>query len=120
MIRFYHGLRDRAVARSTPPFAVAVNGHMVRIVQSVVLGTLITGISLAIGIGSGSERIWCVVMWHTCLLTALFKPGRESPAILLFVLAGVPIYSFTIYCVLGRFRSRRTGDGEQIVGREPR
>ena len=93
---------------------------MVRIIQSLACGAFITGLLLATGIATGSETVWCVVMWHVCVLTAVFKPGRESPAILFLVLLGVPIYAVIAYYLLGKLRPRRAADGEQIVGREPR
>jgi hypothetical protein len=93
---------------------------MKRIVQSAACGVFITGALLAAGLSSGSETIGCIFLWNACVLTALLKPGHESPTILLFVLSGVPIYSVVAYYVLGKLKSRRRNDGEQIVGRERR
>jgi len=91
---------------------------MARFAQSIACGAVITGVLFAAGLYSGSETIGCIFLWNACLLTAVFEPGRESPIVLLFFLSGFPIYSVLVYYLLGKFKSRRTGDGEQIVGRE--
>jgi hypothetical protein len=80
---------------------------MIRFLQSIACGALLTGLLLLIAIQSGSETVWCVLMWQACLLIYIVKPGHESPTIFFFVLLGVPIYGLLAYFVFGLFKKRK-------------